>query len=356
MSARDDGDVIRGRLVDELERLLDVYCPGWLEVRGEGYLAPKSRGDLGSWRVTLDGQRRGLWYRHSQGLGGDVLALLAYCLTGAVKVDARTFEEARKFLGIDGQRTDPAEAERRRREAEARRAAHARDAAEARLRETMKARDLWRAARPAAGTLVPVWLAARGLGLAAVPPTLRFHPCLPYWWSPPRAKGEAPPRPVVIHEGPAQVGLVTHGETGRLVGVHLTWLAPDGRAKATITAPDGTSQDARKMRGACKGGHVRLAPPAAAIVVAEGIETSLAVMAATGLPTFAALSLGNLAAPLPAGVGAVVLAVDADEADPARAEATKRAAAEAHAARGLAVSIARPPAGHDFNSLYRGAR
>lgn len=361
MTLRDDETLaIAARVTDELERLLDVYFPGWLKVGRKGYLAPKSRGDLGSFVVELTGPKRGNWYRHSQGLGGGAIGLVAYCLTGQPKADAATFDELRSFLGLDrSRRPDPLEAERRRREAQARSLAHARDAAATRARETNRAKDIWRGARPAAGTLVETWLRTRAcLPAGGVPPSLRLFPDLPYW------APVGPGRPVIVHRGPAMVGCIQHGETRRLIGAHVTWLSADGAAKAEIRLPDGTAMKARKIRGTFQGGHVRLCPVPedGRLTVAEGIETALSVMRATAQPVWAALSIGNLGAELPLEVLSVCLAVDMDEAARQATETGRRRrdperlvqdAAALHHGRGRPVSIVRPPAGMDFNDWIR---
>lgn len=355
----DDTAIIRARLVEDLERVLDHYCPDWALRLGKGYLAPKGRGDLGSWVIELAGARRGLWRRHSQGIGGDVLKLIAYCLTGDPRVTAETFAEARNFLGLD-RRPDPAEAARRRAEAETRRREQERVAAEERLESARRARDIWRASRPGEGSPVEAFLAARGVGGFAVPATIRYHPELPYWWAAEKAR-----RGTIIHRGPAMVALMTDGATGAFRGVHLTWLAPGGAGKARIVAPDGSACLVRKMRGAAEGAHVRLAPPGRELAVAEGIETAMAVALASGRPVFAALSLGNLAAALPPMVRDLTLCADADEkyrlvalsargrmVDP---DAVLDHAVTAHAGRGLTVRLARPPLGLDFRDWWAGS-
>ena len=73
------------------------------------------------------------------------------------------------------------------------------------------------------------------------------------------------------------------GADGLIYGVHRTWLRPDGSGKAAV-APQ------KAMLGRCAGGAVRLAPASDAVQIAEGIETALAVLVATGVPTWAALS------------------------------------------------------------------
>lgn len=258
------------------------------------------------------------------------------------------------------------------------------DAAD-RERAIATARELWRACVPATGTLVETYLATRGIDLAAiggVPPTLRFHPTLP----------DRDSRAV----WPAMVGAV-QGADDKIVGVHRTYLARDGRGKAPIPV-------AKKMLGPCWGGAVRFARAGETLALAEGIETALSVLqAVTGLrdagsgrpanpvagvpdgspfPVWAALSLGNLAgsghgpslphprlsgrwvpstAPqwsrpglvVPEGVKRLVLLADADNGDPESAEALLQRAARRFKRQGLEVRIARPPTGMDFNDLLR---
>ena len=193
------------------------------------------------------------------------------------------------------------------------------------------ARGLWASAGPIAGTLGETYLRARGITLA-VPPTLRFHPALRH-----------------ADTGldlPAMVGAVQNGE-GRIAGVHRTFLRLDGRAKAAV-------RSAKKMAGVCGGGAVRLAAAALALAVAEGIETALSVMQATGMAVWAALSLGNMGAVvLPPMVRTVVLCADADAKDVEAGERLLARAAQSHAAHGRRVRIARATDGQDFNDMLR---
>ena len=84
---------------------------------------------------------------------------------------------------------------------------------------------------------------------------------------------------------------------GAFLGVHLTFLTSDGKTNAALG-------DKRKlMLGGTRGGAVRLSEPDGELTVAEGIETALSVMDATGCPTWAALSTsGVMALELPPGV------------------------------------------------------
>lgn len=79
---------------------------------------------------------------------------------------------------------------------------------------------------------------------------------------------------------------------GRIIGVHRTWIASDGRGKSARDPP-------RAMLGAALGGFVRFAKGAKATLVAEGIETALSVAPALSgarvfaTPVFAVISAGT---------------------------------------------------------------
>lgn len=100
---------------------------------------------------------------------------------------------------------------------------------------TARALTLWREARPANGTIVETYLANRGL---ALPPSqyLRFHPHCSH----PRGG-----------KHPAMVALVEHCNRGP-VGVHRTYLRPDGSGKAAV-------ETAKASLGPIAGGAVQLA-------------------------------------------------------------------------------------------------
>jgi hypothetical protein len=239
-----------------------------------------------------------------------------------------TFEQAIEELAVQAGLIPDREGRVRPKKAPVAAAVPGDDAAE-RQNKIAWSRGLWAECRPAAGTLVCRYLAARGITLEP-PPSIRFHPAL--WHADEKA------------DMPAMVAAVQDG--GRdIVGVHRTYLWPDGRGKSR----------GKKMAGVCKGGAIRLAPAAATLAVAEGIETALSVMEATGLPAWAAMSRGWLAeVALPPIVREVALFVDADDADPEAAERHIAAAVAAHAAAGRKVRVARPPKGFDFNDVLRG--
>ena len=150
---------------------------------------------------------------------------------------------------------------------------------------------IWQKSGPAAGTIVQTYLRSRGLTLPP-PASLRFHPGLKHrsgsWW-------------------PAMVALVTRGENDTPVAIHRTFLASNGKHKAPV-------EDPKMSLGRCRGGAVRLAAAAEALMVGEGIETCLAAMQARGLPAWAGLSASGLRnLDLPKSVRDVIVLADGDE-------------------------------------------
>lgn len=192
-----------------------------------------------------------------------------------------------------------------------------------RERRAQRARELWRGALRAEGTPAEAYLRARGITIAP-PLSLRFAAAL--WHAPSRRKH------------PAMVAAV-QGPAGDVRGVHRTYLAADGAAKAAISP-------AKMMLGDCAGGAVRLGGAGDELAIGEGIETCLSFLQATGIPTWAALSTSGMrAVALPPRAALVYLIVDADAAGEASAEAT----AQRLVADGRKVKLARPVAGKDVN-------
>lgn len=130
---------------------------------------------------------------------------------------------------------------------------------------------IWREARSAAGTLAQTYLEARGAWLPDGA-DLRYAPRLQHQSG---------------HIGPAMVGAIRDA-TGEIIGVHRTWIRLDGSGKADLSNP-------KMMLGRAAGGAVRLIDRGAALIVGEGIETTLSVaMAIPEARAWAALSAGGL--------------------------------------------------------------
>lgn len=129
---------------------------------------------------------------------------------------------------------------------------------------------------------------------------------------------------------------------GELVAVHRIYLEPDG-----------TGRIDKRMLGPVRGCAVRFAAVGEELAVAEGVETALSVLEATGLPTWAALSAPGLAAlelpPLPIASRVVIVA----DGDGTGIEAAERAAARWWRAGRCVRIAARPPAGLDANDVLR---
>jgi hypothetical protein len=233
---------------------------------------------------------KGVWLCRHCG-GGDGVALIRHVL-------GCSFKDALDWLMGAEVRLDPAEAERR--EKDAARKAEERAAAEARARARAisQARDIWHETRPAKGTAVGDYLRLRGLPerFAAAPPiALRFHPDLPYMVPAPDGRTWTE-----LHRGPAMVAGCLAPD-GRLTAVHRTWIdlnAPNGKARLLH---QGEAMPAKKVWGSKKGTAIRLSHPGAAgfdtLVMGEGIETTLTAMAADAYPGaayWAGVDLGNM--------------------------------------------------------------
>ena len=209
------------------------------------------------------------------------------------------------------------------------REAHRRDAAARAKKDEQKrtawARSLWNEAQDSQVSPVSRYLKVRGITMP-IPPTIRYHAALKH-----------------VGTGqlfPAMVASVTRWPSRKVIGVHRTFITPHGK-KAPVS-------DCKKMAGVCAGGAVRLAAAGAELAITEGIETGLSIMQATGIPTWAALSVGSIKTlALPDTVREVIIGADGD--DPG--EGAAHEAALRWKREGRLVRIARPPRGCDFNDL-----
>jgi phage/plasmid primase-like uncharacterized protein len=139
------------------------------------------------------------------------------------------------------------------------------------------------------------------------------------------------------------IALVTNSG-GLSIGVHRTYLGRDG-SKARV-------EPVKASLGPVQGGAIRLDPLNADVplVIGEGIESSASAGRLMGLPSWAAISAGNLAKRLvlPSEARRVIIAADPDDAG-------RNAAREAWLRwkdEGRDVQIALPDReGCDFNDL-----
>ncbi len=264
--------------------------------------------------LHLGGARRGRWRDFATGEHGDCLDLVRVAL-GADTAGAMTW--ARAWLGgtltVERAPVDATTAPSSERNRDA-------------------ALTLWRQAAPAIGSPVDRYLAGRGLMLPP-PPSLRFHAeC----WHGPSGR-----------RWPTMIAAV-QAIDGRVVAVHRTALLVYARGvvKAPVDRP-------KAMLGPTHGGAVRFAAAGDELHVAEGVESALSAMQATGAPTWAALSTSGLRAlVLPDHVRRVVILADHDE--PGIAAAHAAAARWSRERRSVRVAVP-PRPGADFNDMLASA-
>lgn len=251
------------------------------EASGDGQAArrrrrAKARGE--PFAVSADGQS---WRCFRCGEGGDVVDLEA-ALRGGTAVEA-----ARRLTGgapLPAPSAPPA------------RKPAARDEGP---RSTDRiAAALWREARPAVDTLAAVYLAHRGIPGAVIAAALgntRFHPRAKWWWDEEARRWEC---------APAWINLcVIQGEDGRpraTGGVHATYLAPDGRGKASDDGDSKIMWGRQSLNGRPAGAWLIGPRGDQPVALAEGAESALSIAGLEYLRTgrilrcAAALSLDRL--------------------------------------------------------------
>lgn len=180
---------------------------------------------------------------------------------------------------------------------------------------------MWQQGVPISGTLAEQYLASRGIFTWSS--DQRFHPAI--WY-----------RPRGIYT-PALLSPIVRDDT--LISVHRIFLDGDGK------------KIDRMMLGSCSGGAVRLGGSGERLVVAEGVETTLALQQLTvgqDGQFWAALSTGNMAAlNLPPEPAELVVGADGDSGGREAAQALCERAARA----GWKASVINAPDGKDFNDI-----
>ena len=293
-------------LSDRLAEMAEAVCRHYLpngHREGRSWRAGDARNAPGrSLTVRLvpspDGRRAGKWHDLSTGEHGDLLDLIgeAKGLTQFTDVIA----EARLFLADPPAQTRPPQRE----------PPVASGSPEAAAR-------LFRASLPLRGTLAETYLHRREILTLSDVRSLRFHPRC-YYAGPDAHPGDT---------WPALIAAVTDA-TGRLVGVHRTYLDPETfdairLGKAPVDCP-------KRSMGTIHGHGVRFGPVADIMAAGEGIETVRSLKdLLPGMSMISALSSSHLAdLALPAGLRHLYIVEDND---PAGATAAARLAARASA-------------------------
>lgn len=197
-------------------------------------------------------------------------------------------------------------------------------------RKAKKARDILKASKLADSTYVATYLRSRYI-TRRIPPSIWFHPSLTHG-------------PTGLRF-PAMVAALKDSNR-QIVGIHRTYLLPDGSGKARVSSP-------KMALGRISGAAVRLATATEMIGLAEGIETALSAMQLYGDPVWAACGSNMAGVIIPATVKRVVIYADNGEAGERAAD---KAAAEFYG-QGRKVTIARPIEGYgDFNDYLQAQR
>lgn len=211
-------------------------------------------------------------------------------------------------------------------------------------RKADRASDLWNEAHPIKrGDPVWLYLQGRGIVLPEYPENLRTHPNLGYW------EVNEVGKPVKTGTFPAMLAVV-RSPIGQPVGIHRTWVSPDGSGKAPVPSP-------KKILKVFNltGGAVRLFPPRDGLLaVCEGIEDGLSSWVLWRIPAWACLGTSGMKAfEPPEGIKELIVFADRDENGAGQKAALELA--ERMEEKGKAVRI-RIPSGHkDINGLLKGA-
>jgi len=276
MIGHDAGDLAR-RLAENAEAVCRRYLSAGRR-HGNYWLVGDVRNTPGrSLYVRLHGGpdgrgRAGKWTDGATGQHGDLLDIIRESLG---LLDFRDVaDEARRFLSLP--QPEPRQtADRGRSHSHA----FSHDTSGQASGTADAARRLWAMSRPIAGTLAETWLRHRDLTRLTDLSSLRFHPDCYY-----RADADSP-----TETWPAMIAAVTDLE-GRVTGVHRTWLARNGRGKASVEIP-------RRAMGDLLGNAVRFGTTSDVLAAGEGIETVLSLHEIMpDLPLVACLSSAHLAA------------------------------------------------------------
>ena len=214
--------------------------------------------------------------------------------------------------------------------------------------ERCAARKAWRSAIPFKKetskqiAIMKTYLQSRGLDFTNVN-ELRFLP---------RAKTRCDGKVV---EFPAMVGAVRDIE-GNLVSLHRTFLSMDGK-KAPIDVPKKimTVSEFDSISGCA----IRFGTPKTVLALAEGIETALSVVKATGFACWSCISAGGLkSVQIPESVKTVLIFADKDASG--TGEKAAMALKDRLVQKGITVHIVEPPMplvegekSVDFNDIWQ---
>lgn len=202
-------------------------------------------------------------------------------------------------------------------------------------RKIDKAENMWEQAAPIReGDPVWLYLKNRGITLETWPEDLRTHPRLDYWEVSDAGK------PVKTGTFPAMLAVVRNPQ-GHPVGIHRTWIAPDGSGKAPVPSPKKLYKVHDLTRSA-----IRLFPPRDGVLgVTEGVEDALSAWVLWKIPTWACIGTSGMKTfQPPEGIKELIVFADNDEAG-------KKAAWELADKMTMPVRVLTPSGHKDINAL-----
>jgi len=180
-------------------------------------------------------------------------------------------------------------------------------------KNTKKNKRIWNEAKNDSG-IIKEYLKHRGLS-GLVPKGIRLHSNLSFY--------EINNKKIKDHGNyPAMISPIMNGR--KLVGIHKTWLNKDGKGKIPFEG----SKKTGKIGSTISGGVIKLFPieTGKPLVIAEGIETAIAVHEATGWPCWACVTAINFQKiKIPQNVKLIYLAVDLDKSGTGERESEKLA-------------------------------
>jgi hypothetical protein len=312
MSAGDATGIAR-KLAEHIDQLAREILPNGHR-EGAEYRCGSVAGEAGSsLGVHLAGNKRGIWGDFAAGIGGDALdlvrAVLGLDMPGALAWSRRWLGLERGEVAIPRRPAPPGKPE-----------------PEA---DPMRWQGPWSRARPTVGSLAEIYLAGRRLhyddpeGQA-----LRFHP----------RRARRAPDSEVIETRPALLALLRDVRSGAPIGIINIFLCADGSDRLR-------DKKGKTVTGRATGAAVMLsdfADVTYGLTIAEGVETSIALLMADLAPVWSCGGAGVLATfPVLGGIESVTIAGDAD---PAGRKAAASCATRWREAGRLARIIA-PPAG-----------
>jgi hypothetical protein len=352
--------VIRLELQTRILSLVKLLLPDGRRVSSYIEARNPARDDKrpGSFKVWLNGAAAGAWRDYATGEKGDVIDLICLC-KGMDRKEAIGW--AKGWLGMA--ELDQAAIRRGQEKLRARQLQAAKEQEALEAKKRARARELWLSGKPTLrGTVAEQYFRARGIDIAQIvhpeKGEIRFLESTEWWrgaqWDGPRKVKSGPHFPAIV--------CAVRDRNGAVTGCHLTFLRPDGMAKADVSYP-------KMMLGQIQGGVIRLtrgllnerleeATRPMLLGLCEGLEDGFSMaLAAPEARIWAATSLSNLRHTYAdhEGISGVVVAKDNDWGKP-QAQAEFDRAIEALELQGKPVAVMQVHHGKDVNDLLKGQK